>query len=716
LQQNTHSQKELSFLVILGVTGLAIADPVLKVFGATPELFSHFNLDTLGWMTAFALAVVFIPPIALWLVIRAIGKLRTTAGTAVGILLLCILAIAWGVQLGKWSLTLNSPAVITLLGIACAIIMLVGLRLWGAFHTLLQILAVVPIISLILFLSTSQTSSLLANKQLGTVGAVSSNAHPSVLFLLLDEFPTGALIDNDGQIDAARYPNIAAFAQEATWYKNYSVLADSTRISVPSLLSGKAPTDTPATASEHPTNLFALLAPTHHLTAYETLTSLCAYRQCSEGPPGEIRKAQPKPLSLLHRAFKLWVTRVSPRASRVTARDDFQEELVEIVPVAQPEALEEKQRLQERLFIPEKMLNYAQAKPARLERFKNTFTAGQGPALYFMHLELPHSPWRFYEDGALYEATEQLALSREHSNRAQWMATVSEYRFMMQAKYTDSLVGGVIEKMKAQDLWDDTLVIVTADHGRSFKLHTDHRRAAWNTLDQIAFSPLLIKNPGQTEGSVDTSNVMAYDLVPTVADALNIKLPWAVDGFAVGDKRIGHRAHRKDFFFDEGKDFFVKKLGERQLFSMKKEFPLPMLSRFIKTPNAESAFNSLLSELDSFSLIGKAVSDFSAEAGGQVTVSDLARLQKPGEQYPLGMVMGTFEANVSEHVDAHTDNEEIVIAINGRFATASPLFKFIGKEDTFLAMLPNGALAQENTLTFFLFRNGKLFSLSAKES
>lgn len=707
MEQRAHTPiHSIAFLTLLGVTGLSIADPVLRAFGNTPELFAHFNVDSLGWMVAFAIVVVFLPPVVLWAIVRLVGAWSTRAAHFLGVLVCFCLAFAWGVQLGKWSLALESASFVIVLGMVCGIALLVGIRKSKSFQVLLKLMALVPVLGLLVFLTTSRASSLLLQAQAVDAALVSGGEHPSVLFLLLDEFPTGALLDEAGGIDASAFPNLAALAEQAMWYKNYTVLADGTRLSVPSLLTGTAPSEKPATAQAHPTNLFALLAPTHHLVAYETITSLCAYRQCSEAAPGEVQKPSPQLAGLLARAAGLWLTRVSPWSIRATARDDFQEVLVAVSP-GDEKRRQEKTDHQAQLLNPEKMTNYTRAKPARLERFKNAIQPSDTPALYFLHLELPHSPWRFYEDGAVYEAPKsRLAMMRETSNRHEWMITIAEYRFMEQAKYTDRLVGSVIDRLKALSLWEDMLVVVTADHGRSFKLHTDHRRAARNTLDQIAYVPLLVKLPGQSEGRTDSSNLMAYDLLPTIADALSIDMPWSVEGFVPGDRKIRHRANRKDFFFNKATDFFATELDQKRLFSMQNRPPGLVGSQFRNAQGGGRPFDNFFAGLQSVSFIGRPVSGYEAQAGGEVSVEDLERLRRPGNEPPLGLVMGQLPPTV--------EADELLIAINGMFVTASPVFRFMDVEKTFLAMLPNGSLAQENTLAFFMLKDGELYRLTPR--
>ena len=42
--------------------------------------------------------------------------------------------------------------------------------------------------------------------------------------------------------------------------------------------------------------------------------------------------------------------------------------------------------------------------------------------------------------------------------------------------------------------------------------------------------PLFVKEPGQTEGDVSDANVLTIDVLPTIADVLDIEIPFEVDG------------------------------------------------------------------------------------------------------------------------------------------------------------------------------------------
>jgi hypothetical protein len=70
-------------------------------------------------------------------------------------------------------------------------------------------------------------------------------------------------------------------------------------------------------------------------------------------------------------------------------------------------------------------------------------------------------------------------------------------------------------------------------------------------IDEIASTPLFIKLPGQREGTVDSSFVRAIDILPTIARALHIRLPWRHDGRSVFSastrRRDSVRMHTRDF-------------------------------------------------------------------------------------------------------------------------------------------------------------------------
>ena len=91
------------------------------------------------------------------------------------------------------------------------------------------------------------------------------------------------ILNRDGHIDPELYPNFAALAADGVWYRNTTTAANYTTYAVPANLTGRVPEDNrSAVASEHPENLFTMLAGQFDLDVIETVTKLCPTSLCDD--------------------------------------------------------------------------------------------------------------------------------------------------------------------------------------------------------------------------------------------------------------------------------------------------------------------------------------------------------------------------------------------------------------------------------------------------
>jgi hypothetical protein len=81
------------------------------------------------------------------------------------------------------------------------------------------------------------------------------------------------------------------------------------------------------------------------------------------------------------------------------------------------------------------------------------------------------------------------------------------------------------------------MVVVTADHGVSYRPGLSRRGPTPENGSDIAGVPLFIKYPHERRGHVDNSMVENIDVVPTIADRLGARLPWKADGRPIGGDR-----------------------------------------------------------------------------------------------------------------------------------------------------------------------------------
>lgn len=96
--------------------------------------------------------------------------------------------------------------------------------------------------------------------------------------------------------------------------------------------------------------------------------------------------------------------------------------------------------------------------------------------------------------------------------------------YYIEIEHFDNHVSKAIELLKSKGLYQDTLVIVTSDHGMAFP------RAKANLYDIGTRVPLAIKPPNMGSRNVCDSLVSLMDLAPTILDYANIDIPLTMTG------------------------------------------------------------------------------------------------------------------------------------------------------------------------------------------
>ena len=71
---------------------------------------------------------------------------------------------------------------------------------------------------------------------------------------------------------------------------------------------------------------------------------------------------------------------------------------------------------------------------------------------------------------------------------------------------------------------------MTADHGAAFETGEPIRGVSEANADSVLWVPLLVKPPGQTTGRIDDRPAHTVDVLPTMAEILDLHLPDGVDG------------------------------------------------------------------------------------------------------------------------------------------------------------------------------------------
>ena len=95
--------------------------------------------------------------------------------------------------------------------------------------------------------------------------------------------------------------------------------------------------------------------------------------------------------------------------------------------------------------------------------------------------------------------------------------------------YTDFLVGKIFDYLREKNIFDDTAIIVTSDHGENMGelgLYAEHA-----TADHLTCRiPMVMKFPGGAKNIVDDELHYHIDLLPTMAELLGVSAKNSWDG------------------------------------------------------------------------------------------------------------------------------------------------------------------------------------------
>ena len=111
--------------------------------------------------------------------------------------------------------------------------------------------------------------------------------------------------------------------------------------------------------------------------------------------------------------------------------------------------------------------------------------------------------------------------------------------------YVDATVGKLLDYLRTEGLYDNTLIAVAADHGESLGDHGELTHSIF-LYDATIHVPMLLKLPGKRfVGQRVSSTASLVDLAPTVLDALGQTPPPAMQGRSliplVGNLHPGNR-------------------------------------------------------------------------------------------------------------------------------------------------------------------------------
>ena len=489
------ARRELrAFTELFAVSGIAFAIPILNLLSKNSSLFPTYKATPLD-VLAIGLIAVVVPPLLAW-------GFEAWAGLVLPIIRRYIHAFFIGVGIGIYALqftkhTLSpSPTILIVAGVTsgvAAALLRIKSKTFASFIAALAFAPALLAIWFAFFSSASQAAKRVSYED--TKVAVS--APHRVALIAFDELPIGSLLNATGHVDKELFPNFATLEQSSTFYRNMSTVAPITKWAIPALLTGQYPEESRLPyAADHPDSIFRLLSSTYRMNAHDEITFLCPSNYCRD--VGVKRSHSQRVQAIGRGGFNLWRSTIS-----------LHEQIATYSPT-------------EEISKP-----FDDAR-----RFINSIHQDTGPVFDYAHIMLPHQPWVYLNTFQTHRPANKQNF--ENSNFAEWTslhnAELGREMHLLQLQTADTFLGQVINRLKKIGAWDDTVLVVTADHGISFTAGQPQRVVSRKNAHEILFPPLFIKSPTQTEPITDDHPMRTIDVLPTIAEIIGAKIPWKIDG------------------------------------------------------------------------------------------------------------------------------------------------------------------------------------------
>lgn len=505
-------------LHLAALSGLSVAQPLYDLIGRHATFLVAHGAGP-ATVLAFTAILSLGIPLALTLIVEAVSLVSPAAGRRLQHALVALLGGALAAVVLR-----TQPAILAVAGIvAAAAVLGIAYRRKGV-RTFLTILSPAALVFPVLFLTATPAARVMWPRQAaGEAGEFLTL--PPIVLVVFDEMSTFDLLSADGQIDAARFPNMAALAEASTWFPNAAAADPFTPRAVPAIVTGRlpAPDDNRLPfAADHPDNLFTWLGSSYELHVEEPMTGLCPRRLCPEARTLDAAAfARDVAVVYLHLLVPAELAEGRLPSLAFAWAGFGAEEAQEDAPgwsvqQAFADALE-------------------RTRPGRFREAIATIRGPSRPVLHFVHSLLPHDPYVFRADGTTYTVpaiTDGLTLEGRWLDDP-WVVREARARHIEQARAADMLLGELVDKLRAEGLFDDALVIVTADHGGAFVPGDLHRWPTPASYKEISAVPLIVKRPHHSSGGVDPRPVLSSDIAPTIADVLGAELHWPHDGTSV---------------------------------------------------------------------------------------------------------------------------------------------------------------------------------------
>lgn len=551
----------LEALHVFALSAFAVAQPLLDLLGRNASFFVAHRASRGDVIVFLAVSLFFIPTLLIGLRV-IVSKLSAAAGRTVHLATVGILAALAILPVVGRPLALGWIVVVPVAVVVGSVAALAYAR-WAPVGRFLTVVSPAVILFAALFLFGSQARQLIfpsARTQASERGPTRSDT--PVMAVLFDELSLSSIITPDGGIDETRYPAFARLATRSTWYRDATTAGLRTDQAVPAILTGRrVPTRQVPSSFAYPDNAFSLMAQTHRVHVREFVTQLCPTELCPVAGEGERTTGLASLLTdaaivyghivLPSDLAEVWLPPLGDRwagFSRDATSKPTSTGAKDPVSAWLRSAIDERETEHE---------------GAVLDRFLRGVKRTTGKPLFsWLHLQIPHPPWRYLPNGQTYETgTDTPGYRNFRWDADQYLANEVLQRSLLQTRFADKMLGRLLDHLEQEKVFEDTMLVVLSDHGATWERNATRRDVDGEQGAGLIGVPLFVKYPGQEKAEIDDENAETVDVLPTIADVAGVPLRWETHGTSLRsdnrrhDKRVfdGDRERRVNYTFDDSR-------------------------------------------------------------------------------------------------------------------------------------------------------------------
>ena len=493
---NTSAPNNASWLMAVAI--LAMVIPASDKIASNQVFFAAHGVSVLAWVAVLVLGLVLC-----WLVVTGLLLLlqRLTHARAYDVVTsLLMLVVTWfffGNVLARTLLS-GAPALAPVVGFIAAVGMTLLARRFAMGNALAVFAVIAAVVPLLIPLVTGSQEA-----PKSTFTFADQPERPSILWVVSDELQYPLAFTQDGQV-RPELPNLQALAADATTYSRAYAGANYTDYAVPSMLSGIS--DVAGQGADRMQKVRAGIgivpgmASAYSVVMQSPMYSFdCSTADCASVGAGEDVGVVERYASFAQDTLAIAgrTALAAPFSNLFPSLDgkwrDFWNGGDEFGDTAEGNSV-----------------------GAVIDGIASvTLSAPSDPFFAFWHTIRTHAPWVVDREGKqiypfrvpVVEGAHMIGAESNQTYTTEELKSLERRLYANSAVDFDRQLGLLIDDLKATGQYDNTMIVVTADHGATMTDRADRR--VGDTLEQrwseVAHVPLVVKAPGQTEPAIVTA-------------------------------------------------------------------------------------------------------------------------------------------------------------------------------------------------------------------